>query len=302
MHRYMLLLAARTILVASDLAPTSDAAVRAAVDLSRASGAALHAVHVAALDDLLREGGGVLDYSGDLRETLRQAGAQNGEGEIHSAAGDAALAIARIANTINADVIVLGRRRAGTAATPHRPVGPVARGVVSRSHAPCLVITEPLTLPVQNALVGIDWTETARGALFVALSWVSVMRAQGGGDDQTTLTALNVHPGTGDTRGAAVVAERTIEHELGILRRNAGAWAGVTVLGETVQGTDPAAAIANYALEHDAELVILGTRGIADGGAPLGSVSAAVTGRLSIPVLLVPPAVWRDYSKQIDYF
>ena len=38
----------------------------------------------------------------------------------------------------------------------------------------------------------------------------------------------------------------------------------------------------------------------ADGRA-LGSVSAGVLGQVETPLLLVPPAVWRKYAKEIDY-
>jgi nucleotide-binding universal stress UspA family protein len=50
------------------------------------------------------------------------------------------------------------------------------------------------------------------------------------------------------------------------------------------------------------DLVVLGTRGIgraADG--TLGSLSAAVVGAVRARVLLVPPAVWRNFAKEIEY-
>ena len=113
---------------------------------------------------------------------------------------------------------------------------------------------------------------------------------------------LYVDPGPVDAEAAGAVEEKTIEHELDILRRNAGAWAGVTVLGETIKGRDPATAIASYARDHCSELVVLGTRRPEHREGGLGSVSASVTTRLVIPVLLVPPAVWRDHAKDMDYF
>jgi nucleotide-binding universal stress UspA family protein len=47
---------------------------------------------------------------------------------------------------------------------------------------------------------------------------------------------------------------------------------------------------------------VLGTRGLsADSGLRVGSVSAAVSQKLSVPLLMVPPSVWRDYARDIDY-
>ena len=86
-----------------------------------------------------------------------------------------------------------------------------------------------------------------------------------------------------------------------VSQRNAPSWAGVTVERITIKDPDPAAAISRHAIDSGAELVILGTRASADhGSSAWGSVSAAVTRKLSIPVLLVPPSVWRDHERDID--
>jgi len=86
-----------------------------------------------------------------------------------------------------------------------------------------------------------------------------------------------------------------------VSQRNAPSWAGVTVERITITDPDPAAAISRHAIDSGAELVILGTRASADhGSSAWGSVSAAVTRKLSIPVLLVPPSVWRDHERDID--
>ena len=173
---------------------------------------------------------------------------------------------------------------------------------MSRSRAPCLAISKPLDLPIRKALVAIDRSATARGALLVALSWVSAVRAGAADGENPTLTALFVDPGTNESGATDTVGEKTIEHELNVLRRNAAAWAGVTVVSETIEGRDPAPLIASYAQDHGSELVVIGTRAPEHRDAALGSVSASVTTRLCIPVLLVPPAVWRDHAKDIDYF
>ena len=136
----------------------------------------------------------------------------------------------------------------------------------------------------------------------MALSLVSAARAGNVGEEPPTLTALYVDPGASDVGSGGTVEQKTIEHELSILRRNAEAFAGVTVVGETVEGKDAATIIASYARDHGSELVVLGTRAPEHREVGLGSVSTSVTARLCTAVLLVPPGVWRDHAKDIDYF
>src|SRR6478672_10087185 len=192
----MRLLALRTILVASDLAPTSDVAIRAALDLARAVGAALHVVHVPADGtDLDPDGEHRARHLSELDIALRRLGAREHEFAMHIAKGEASSAIAGIADELDADVVVLGRRRMDGAAMPDRPLGGTAYAVMSRSRAPCLAVTEPLELPIRKAVVAIDRSATARGALLVALSWTSAFRAGAPGGEHPTLTALYVDAG-----------------------------------------------------------------------------------------------------------
>jgi nucleotide-binding universal stress UspA family protein len=84
-----------------------------------------------------------------------------------------------------------------------------------------------------------------------------------------------------------------LEAELDRVRRDAGSWAGVAVAGVTIRSDDIASAIADRARDERADLIVLGTRGLGlDAVGRLGSVSEAVTRRVDVPVLLVPPAVW----------
>ena len=55
--------------------------------------------------------------------------------------------------------------------------------------------------------------------------------------------------------------------------------------------------IAGRARDSAADLVVLGTRGLGlTETSGLGSVSAAIVASLSLPILLVPPAVWRVHG------
>jgi nucleotide-binding universal stress UspA family protein len=158
-----------------------------------------------------------------------------------------------------------------------------------------LIAAQPLRLPLERVLVPIDLSETARGALLVGLSWASALRAGPADDRGTTLTVLHVD--TVDEDASNATTPTSVGRELEILRQDAGDWAGVTVQGLSKRSSDATQAIADYAADQRADLVVLGTRGLGlDDVARLGSVSASVTTRLQLPILLVPPAVWRAHA------
>jgi len=205
--------------------------------------------------------------------------------------------IGRLAERIKADVILTGRH--GDSDVPMaRPVGGTAFAIITRSRVPCLAVTIPMTMPLRQVLVAIDFSETSRGALIVGLSWASALRDRNG--TAPVLTALHIRSDAVDAGSPDALIVRDVNHELDLLRRNAGDWAGVDVRGVTTSGTDVAGAIATHATAQHAELVVLGTRGGNPQRAPdLGSVSAAVLGKVNAPVLLVPPAVWADYAKDM---
>lgn len=292
----MRLLYLKTVLVADDLVATSEAALRTAAALRDGSGAALHVAHVAPPTTLIAGKGGVrAEFIQSMEANAKRAGV-GGAYTPHVLAGSVPETISALADRISADVIVTGRRT--RAALPmERPLGGTAFAIITGSRAPCLVVNEPMTIPLKRVLVGIDYSEAARGALVVALSWASALRDRD--QEPPTLTALHV-----STDGSAPAArqKREVDHELDILRRASGDWAGVVVRGMTVHAEDAANAIAAQATTMRADLVVLGTRGgNQQSDAALGSVSASVLGVAKAPVLVVPPAIWLDYARDMDY-
>jgi nucleotide-binding universal stress UspA family protein len=240
------------------------------------------------------------EYVHEVGAAMRRAGLAIGNQQVHILSGDPPTAISSLADRIGANLVVLGRHRENTKLGLGRPVGTTAYAVITRTPTPCLVIRRPLTLPLRRALVAIDSSESARGAMLVALSWSSALRSRAPDADVPTLTALHVDAGAGAPGGVPRMLE-SMDHELDLLRRSAGGWAGVTVQGVTQPDDDTVKAIANFAIDHGAELVVLGTRGLTgDSSAELGSISAAVTRRLDVPVLLVPPAIWRSCARDLD--
>ena len=300
----MRLLKIKAVLAATDLDPSSDPALASAARLAEAAGAVLHVAHVVPSERSTAASSGLVSGSSpqmEMTATLHRVGLSGKKRNVHIESGAPGKALSSLSERIGADVIVIGRHRPGGELRIDGDIGGTAHSIVTNSLVPCLVTSRQLQLPIRRALVAIDTSETARGAMIVALSWSSALR-DAKGDSDPTLTALHVETGRNlSSRDAHM--RRTIDHELDILRRSAGSWAGVSVAGATETDDDPVAAITRYAAEHQTELVVLGTRGLsADRALRLGSVSAAVTRQSRMPVLLVPPAVWRDYARDIDYF
>jgi nucleotide-binding universal stress UspA family protein len=294
----MNLLRLKVVLAAIDYDDASQIVLAAAQTLADAAGAALHVVHVEPSREVTeipaeKRGGTSIDMA---VARIAEANVTLDRAKIHVIAGDPAHVIRVLADRIRADVIVLGPHRADPARA--RQMGSTALSIATESWAPCLVVTRGVRLPLANVLVPVDLSDTARGALMVALSWASALRGEAAlardakGTGATTLTALYV-----DRSASGATGE--LEAELDRIRREAGSWAGVAITGVTTPSDDIASAIADRARDERADLIVLGTRGLGlDAVGRLGSVSEAVTRRVDVPVLLVPPAVWTELREE----
>ncbi len=274
----MRLLTLKTVLVAIARDDTSRAPMQAGAALASGAGAALHVVHVT-------------DDSGVTAETLAKSVLHGIDAQVHIVPGAAPGAIRAIGDRLKADVIVLGPHRDGTRTARGSALGTTALGVVTNAAAPCLVVSQALELPLHRVLVPVDLSDTSRGALLVALSWASALKPTGE-HASATLTALYV--GATDASVAPGADRvRALEHSVAELHDAGGKWAGVELRHTAVVGPDTSATIARYATEHDAGLVVLGTRGL--GLDPIGRVGSIAGETIRVvrrPVLLVPPAVW----------
>jgi nucleotide-binding universal stress UspA family protein len=199
-------------------------------------------------------------------------------------------------------VIVLGRHRDRPAA--HHAMGSTALGVVTNSWAPCLILGGPIRLPLERVLVPVDCSDTSRGALVVALSWASALRgtkklAGSESGEPVTLRALFVES-SGAPADDFSGRRQALDKELDQLRQDAGSWANVAIDHAVVANSDVSLAIADYARDRQAHLIVIGTRGLGlDAIGRLGSVSLGVARRVAIPLLLVPPAVWSTYASAV---
>ena len=292
----MRLLTLQTVLVATDLEPHSMPAIETARRLAAAAGAGLHVAHVVEDGASAARASRIAsptDVEGAVGERLREAGLGRLDALFHAARGDPAPAIRKLADRVSASVIVLGPRRE----RPERTgggIGGTVLSLVTNAAVPCLVVQRPLGLPIERIVVPLDLSDTARGALVVALAWASALRPARVDAVATSLIALYVRR---TDPGATLIAPDALQREVDRLRGDAGHWAGVAIEDAVILGDDIARAIAEFAGERRADLVVVGTRGLGlDAVGRLGSVSAELLRDLTTPLLLVPPAVWIEHA------
>ena len=298
----MNLLRIEVVLAAIDYDDAAPAVLEAARKLAEAAGAKLHVAHVDPPRGGTRPAGesdGGPSHS--MLALLDHAKLERDSTGMHLIAGAPAEVIPDLADRLEADVIVLGPHRE-LRATEGR-MGSTALAIATASRVPCLIVTHDMHLPLARVLAPVDMSDTARGALKVALSWSSALRGADApdrkkGSEKTCLIAIHVDDATrGARRGAP--AKPPLDAEMDHVRREAGTWAGVSMQSETIPSDDVVETIADRAREEHVDLVVLGTRGAGrDPAGRLGSVSDAVMRRVDAPVLLVPPAVWTDVGSR----
>jgi nucleotide-binding universal stress UspA family protein len=299
----MNLLHLRVVLAAIDSDESSLNVLRGAHELVTAAGASLHVVSVAPAvnSSPATNVPGADEHRNTIAQVLNRADVPASEVSLHLLAGDPVHAIRSVADKVSADVIVLGRHRGGSA--EKRALGSTALAVVTNSWAPCLILSQGMSLPLERVLVPVDLSDTSRGALVMALSWASALRGasrigESASGEAVQLTALVVDKSSAPS-GGATGQTQMLDDELNRLRNDAGTWASVDITGVVRAGSDVPATIAEYATGNASDLIVLGTRGLGlDDVGRLGSVSLEVARRVMAPILLVPPAVWRAYSKR----
>lgn len=298
----MNLLRIEVVLAAIDYDDAAPAVLEAARKLAEAAGAKLHVAHVDPPRGGTRAAGeSDSEPSHSMLALLDHAKLERDSTGMHLIAGAPAEVIPDLADRLEADVIVLGPHRE-LRATEGR-MGSTALAIATASRVPCLIVTHDMHLPLTRVLAPVDMSDTARGALKVALSWSSALRGADApdrkkGSEKTCLIAIHVDDATrGARRGAP--AKPPLDDEVDQVRREAGTWAGVSMQSETIPSDDVVETIADRAREEHVDLVVLGTRGAGrDRAGRLGSVSDAVMRRVDAPVLLVPPAVWTDVGSR----
>lgn len=298
----------RSILAATDLTETSDPVVGAAASLAALTGARLHLLHSFDVDT-----SPYWDRSGEpptfdvrVRAAQRQLDEQVARvvrPDVDVASREVVIyiahkAILQRAADVEADLVVLGPHR--KRAVGDAFLGSTADRVIRTSEVPCLVVRGPLSLPLRRVMVPIDLSEPARAALDVALRWTGALGAATGttGDAGPELRMLHVIPRTFDFEdfpfGEEVIGPE-LRRELEEARGRTGVDAPLVLREEVRWGDSPAEEIVRLAAEENMDLVVLATHGRgAVQRALVGSVASGVARAAGCPVLLVPPAVWRE--------
>ena len=200
--------------------------------------------------------------------------------------GDAAESIILTAEESHADLVIVGQR--GMTATPSFLLGGVSQKVAT--YAPCsvLVVKEPMA-KLERILVAVDGSDAAHKAIeflarcpFKGLVQVTVVTVWPSGRSEAWSIPLGM-PGRSELQ--QVVEEKGQE----LLRKITGECARETcrITTELLHG-DPAFAILDAAVRYQAQIIVIGSRGMkAIKRFLLGSVSEKVLVHASCSVLIV---------------
>lgn len=200
--------------------------------------------------------------------------------------GDAAESIILTAEESHADLVIVGQR--GMTATPSFLLGGVSQKVAT--YAPCsvLVVKEPMA-KLDRILVAIDGSEAAHKAVdFLA-------RCPFKGPAQVVVVTVWPSPRSeawgipSGSSGRAELKQMVADKGQELLRKISGecAPASYRLSTELLHG-DPAFAILDAAVRHQAQLIVIGSRGMkAIKRFLLGSVSEKILVHASCSVLIV---------------
>lgn len=266
----------RSVLAATDLSVDDDPVVRSAATLARAFNAALHVIHVGPPWDDRERPRLTAELHEQLQRTLGSeadaAGAVLFDRPFHGILVHAA--------AVHADLIVMGSHR-GTERSA-RWVGTTAERVVRSADVPCLVVNRPLTLPVRHVGVPVDFSPEARGGAFLAGAWAPNLHAPG---SSLRLSLIHVAlPGRTDT---AIHLASEVDQVTARAPHT-------DVHGVSVDDTDVVRAVVDWTEREAPDLLVLPAethRGLRR--VWTGNPSTDMAVRVDVPVLLIPPALWR---------
>jgi nucleotide-binding universal stress UspA family protein len=286
----------KSILVASDGSAVAHAALTAAVDLATRSGASLHLVTAYELPEFALSAFPVpvsvadrssyeaaafalLETEGATAAALGAdvSGMHTGTGAIHDV-------IIKVAEQIDADLIVVGNRELH--GLKLLVGGSTSAGVVHGAHCPVLIVRgEERSWPPRGIVVGFDYSPASRRAAQTAMA---IMRLY----PDTAMTLIQVladsavHPNAVLRRPERVDTEHaSLDLEAAALSRRIG-----RPVGSVLAVGDPADVLTSRSDSATTpDLVVVGARGL--GGVRrlvLGSVSTKILHSGHSPLLVIP--------------
>jgi len=289
-----------SILAATDLSEASDAVLRAAAALCKLAEADLHLLHVVEITALpyatASEDLAKIDHS---REAALEGMDQQveravpGTGVIASrevAIGPVHTALLHRAAEVGADLIVIGPHRLRPFGD--RFLGSTADRVIRSSPIPCLLVREPMRLPLRTVMHPTDLSERSASALDVALRWTAALGARDDGSGPAAeLQVVHVVPRMYEMPDFAFDEEVILPEVRRAIQDAIGRVPTAAEVSERITWGDlPADEILQSAERENVDLLVLATHGHGVvRRALLGSVASTVARAAPCPVLLVPP-------------
>jgi len=279
------------VLVGTDLSLDGDRAVRRVATLPLTSGAAIVVAYVlpAKIDratETVVRGGAETELgatAAKLAQTLEDRGRSDVTVEARVLRGDPAGELLRLAASIEADLVVVGRR--GQSRMKEILMGTTARRMVRRGRQPVLVVGPPPRHPYRRALVGYDLSPEARRAaqmmrrIVPATARLSAVCAF---EDPLAGVPSAFVPTT--ARARRVKAGEAVRDRARAARK---ALDPIGIDGLILRHGDPRSVLLDQARARKADLVAVGSAGKSRlGRLLLGSVAEAVVERAPCDVLV----------------
>ncbi|MEQ8768884.1 MAG: universal stress protein [Phycisphaerales bacterium] len=253
--------APKTILVGTDFSPGSVSAVAQAVRLAEHAGAALHVVHATRFERIEELHQIAPEADSAIAEHLREEAEERLGGltlpsdvTIHSRVGKPAAEILKLAEEVNADLIILGATGSGGTR-----LGSVAGRCVRQCRTPLLLVPPNRDGAFEHVIAAVDLTP--EGATLVqAAAWFA-------GVDGAACTAMHVYEVPwerarwGGSPGNSADLHNKMHDLLGHKLRAIAAKPGsdVEVGCELVESINYANAIIDRAKSLHADLIVTGT-------------------------------------------
>jgi nucleotide-binding universal stress UspA family protein len=162
----------KRLLVATDLSPRADAALRRAARLAGDHGAEIVLLHVCEADGRDDQRARQLARDGEekLRRKVRALSMRgNGAATVRVTTGKPFVEIIRVAREENAELVIVGAHGGGFLKT--LLLGTTAERVVRKGDRPVLVVKRASQTPYRQVLVPVDFSEASRVALQLALQF-----------------------------------------------------------------------------------------------------------------------------------
>lgn len=265
-----------TLMVCTDGSDGGQNAVAGALELARVCGSQVYAVQVLQVPPEFQA------VAPDVRATLEKE-VQDNMAVIKAAADKLGVpfkamvpqgqlphaAILAAGEEIRPDLIIMGRR--GKHRLADIFMGSVTARVIGRSPVNVLVVPRGGMIGFQRLLVASDGSSYSQAAWELALAMARQAKSQ--------LIGVAVAPEEGDIIEAKAIVNRML---------TAASEAGVRMKGVNPQGVAPDTGIAQQAIKHEVDLIIVGSYGRTGLKKLLmGSVAERVIGESPCPILVV---------------